>query len=189
MAGHHGRIRRRVSNFGDARPLLLFGLASRLSIHPLLVCGVDTKSYKVVQVAAFPACGGIFVQFGGEMTVTMTPPHSRHQTPQPGVLSSADSRSTVAILTRQIQQLSSGIGYRNRLLASAHGRPRVTSHTKGSGLSTCKASACTVLKEKRATIPHSKAHNPVWRRSGPHGGEPICKGDAQIHHGDGQKST
>ena len=35
--------------------------------------------------------------------------------------------------------------------ASARGRPSVTTHTKGSGLSTGKADARAMLKEKRAT--------------------------------------
>ena len=44
-----------------------------------------------------------------------------------------------------------GVKGLERPLASARGRPSVTAHTKGSGLSTGKADARTMLQEKRAT--------------------------------------
>ena len=44
-----------------------------------------------------------------------------------------------------------GVKGLERLLASARGRPSVTAHTEGSGLSTGKANARAMLKEKRAT--------------------------------------
>jgi hypothetical protein len=39
----------------------------------------------------------------------------------------------------------------DRSQTSARGRPSVTTHTEVSGLSTCKANARVVLKEKRST--------------------------------------
>ena len=45
-----------------------------------------------------------------------------------------------------------GVRGLDRLLASANVRPSVTAHTKGSGLSTGKANARAMLKEKRATM-------------------------------------
>jgi hypothetical protein len=44
-----------------------------------------------------------------------------------------------------------GVKGLERLWASARRRPSVTAHTKGSGLSTSKANARAMLKEKRAT--------------------------------------
>ena len=44
-----------------------------------------------------------------------------------------------------------GVKGLERPLASARGRPSVTAHTEGSGLSTGKANARAMLKEKRAT--------------------------------------
>ena len=59
--------------------------------------------------------------------------------------------SRTQIVVGKERQVNWGVKGLERLLASARGRPSVTAHTKGSGLSTGKADARAMLKEKRAT--------------------------------------
>jgi len=81
---------------------------------------------------------------------------------------------------RKEGRLNWGVKGAGWLQASSHVRPRVTSHTKGSSLSACKADARTMLKEKRTT---TLTQLLVARLvSGRHAGEPRCKGDTQIQH-------
>ena len=74
----------------------------------------------------------------------------------------------------------------------ARGRPWGATHAKGRGLSTSKANACAMLKEKHAATLTQFLVTRLVIQGGENGrraGEPRCKENARIHCADGQMST
>ena len=58
------------------------------------------------------------------------------------------TKQIVFIEEKEVHGIVNGL---DRSQTSARGRPSVTAHTEGSSLSTCKANARVMLKEKRST--------------------------------------
>ena len=75
-----------------------------------------------------------------------------------------------------------GVKGLERPLASARGRPSVTAHTKGSGLSTGKADARAMLKEKRATaLTQFFVARPIIKSGEEANGTPVSQDVKETH--------